>query len=189
MNSKLPYYSLNAVDRWARAREFAAEAHKGQMYGSEPYTAHLGEVAEILHEAGFIGTDEMVVGYFHDLLEDTQVTVENLRDFGLHEADIDAIQFCTDEPGATRKARKTATYERVRRHLADRERGFYMGLVAKYADRIANMRACRRTNNQRLLDMYLKESPLFKEVYHLPANPEDVVFTKLMQMYEECLEP
>ncbi len=183
----IPYKQMNAVDRWARAREFAAKAHEGQMYGSEPYTVHLQEVADILHEAGFGGTDEMVVGYFHDLLEDTLVTVEDLREFGLCESDIDAVQFCTDEPGETRKERKAATYERVRHHLANRERGFYMGLVAKYADRIANMRACRRTNNQRLLDMYLKESPTFKDVYCLPVSPEDKEFLKLLQMYEDVL--
>ena len=52
------------------ARALAAKYHAGQMYGTEPYTVHLEQVAESVRR---VSSDErlVIVAYLHDILEDT----------------------------------------------------------------------------------------------------------------------
>ncbi len=71
--------------------EFAAEAHKGQkrQYTGLPYLTHLVGVADILVKRGegeiiFDDLDKEIVlsaGYLHDILEETQVTEQELLSF------------------------------------------------------------------------------------------------------------
>ena len=63
-----------------KAKEFAINAHKGQIRKSDkekPMIIHPINVADILSEYGF---DDNVVaaGYLHDVIEDTKYTKEDL---------------------------------------------------------------------------------------------------------------
>ncbi|SIQ01123.1 HD domain-containing protein [Halanaerobium kushneri] len=65
----------------ARAMEYAAQAHRGDTRkgGEVPYIVHPFEVAMILKENAF--EDKIVAaGLLHDLLEDTEVGIGELRD-------------------------------------------------------------------------------------------------------------
>jgi (p)ppGpp synthase/HD superfamily hydrolase len=59
------------------ARNLAWKFHAGQMYGNEPYTVHLTEVADSV-EAGTTDERLVLVAYLHDILEDTACTAETL---------------------------------------------------------------------------------------------------------------
>ena len=62
------------------ALRFAKKSHKGQVRkGSvRPYITHCMEVARILHKNGY--SEEIVVaGLLHDTVEDTEVTLEDLK--------------------------------------------------------------------------------------------------------------
>ena len=67
-----------------QAKQFAERAHYGQVrkLNDEPFMNHPTNVASILNAAGF---DEIVVaaGYLHDVVEDTDVTMEEIvAEFG-----------------------------------------------------------------------------------------------------------
>ena len=64
----------------------------------------------------------------------------------------------TDEPGPDRKARKALTYAKMARVAAEYE----LALVAKVADRLANVRACVDAGNATMLEKYRDEHATFR---------------------------
>ena len=67
------------VDLICRAFNFAYQLHEGQTRKSgEPYIAHPVAVASILRDLG--GDKAMIAaGFLHDVVEDTEVTVEEIE--------------------------------------------------------------------------------------------------------------
>jgi (p)ppGpp synthase/HD superfamily hydrolase len=63
------------------AKKFAIEAHTGKIRPNrvrEPCSIHLQEVAELIEEVG--GSEiEIAAGWLHDAVEDTKVTIEEIR--------------------------------------------------------------------------------------------------------------
>jgi len=147
-----------------------AHALAGQTYGGKPYGQHLQEVAHILRSVGFSNEDGQRAAFLHDLLEDTEWTSKMLMEVGFSEEVVAAVQFCTDAEGENRKARKAATYKRVREALDSNSFGAAMGVVVKWADRLANLRACARDNNKGLMKMYRKEAATFLTAYMPPKD-------------------
>jgi (p)ppGpp synthase/HD superfamily hydrolase len=81
------------------AIELARRAHRGQRYPSpegEPYVQHLLRV--MLAVAGF---RVQAVAVLHDILEDTEVSVEGLREAGLPHDVVDAVIALTRRPDQT----------------------------------------------------------------------------------------
>ncbi len=69
-------------DRRKRALEFAAEKHDGQIrLDGVPYITHPVAVARMLEERG-CGEDCVITALFHDLLEDTDATEEEIEAIG-----------------------------------------------------------------------------------------------------------
>lgn len=64
-----------------KAKEFAIEKHKGQMYGKHPYSFHLSGVAKL---AGIrdtypeLRTEVLAACWLHDTMEDTDTTLVEL---------------------------------------------------------------------------------------------------------------
>ena len=68
--------------RYENALEFAAKKHAGQYrIGGLPYITHPIAVSEIVMENGG-DTDAVVTALFHDLLEDTDATEQEILDLG-----------------------------------------------------------------------------------------------------------
>ena len=62
------------------AKQFAADAHKGQVrkLNAEPFMNHPENVARLLYDAGF--REELVAaGYLHDVVEDTDVSLAEIE--------------------------------------------------------------------------------------------------------------
>lgn len=138
----------------AAARAYALTMHSSQMYGVHPYSYHLDAVVATLAPFGEVA---QVIGYLHDVVEDTDATAADVRTrFG------DEIAACvallTDEPGATRKERKAKTYAKLAT-VAGIEQ---LALVVKAADRLCNVRACVADANRKLWDVYHGEHTVFK---------------------------
>jgi (p)ppGpp synthase/HD superfamily hydrolase len=136
-------------------RSFAVTAHGAQMYGDRPYAYHLDAVASLLAS---YGEEAQVVGYLHDVVEDTATTgadVEAL--FGKHIAA--CVLLLTDEPGVNRKERKAKTYAKLALVQGREE----LALVVKAADRLANVRACIADRKRKLWELYRSEHPVFKQ--------------------------
>jgi (p)ppGpp synthase/HD superfamily hydrolase len=119
-----------------QARAFALAAHGDQMYGARPYSFHLDAVVRLLSPYGI---EAQVIGYLHDVVEDTEVSEGEIRQhFGRLIAE--CVGLLTDAPGANRAERKARTYAR----LATVDGPAELALVVKVADRLANVRARAR---------------------------------------------
>ncbi len=77
-----------------RAMLLALDAHKGQYdKGGLPYIMHPLHVAESMETE-----DECVVALLHDVLEDTEITVLDLQEWGITDRQIEALKLlCHDE--------------------------------------------------------------------------------------------
>jgi GTP pyrophosphokinase len=103
---KLPeIYSSADREVIMRAYQRAEEAHHGQKRASdEPYISHSLAVAEILVEKFVPPPYIIVAGLLHDTVEDTHVTLDNIRsDFGELVAKlVDGVTKLTDLPRVSR---------------------------------------------------------------------------------------
>lgn len=149
------------LTRLQRARAFAVKAHDKQMYGDKPYVFHLDQVAALLEN---YGEDAQVIGYLHDAVEDTSVTVKQVaKSFGGFVAE--CVDLVSDPPGPDRKSRKAKTYAR----LAKVKRKAQLALIVKAADRLANVRMCVKEKNRKLLRVYQQEQPVFFRAAYRPG--------------------
>ena len=93
----------------AAARAYALNMHGAQLYGTHPYSYHLDAVVATL---ALFGQKAQVIGYLHDVVEDTDATVSEVRSrFGDEVAA--CVALLTDELGANRKERKAKTYAKL----------------------------------------------------------------------------
>lgn len=83
----------------AAARAVATEAHDGQFRrDGRPYIVHPAAVAEKLDEAG-LPTHVVAAGWLHDVPEDTDYTLEDLRTLGFPEKSCDIVDSVTHREG------------------------------------------------------------------------------------------
>lgn len=144
-----------------KARAFAVQAHGGQRYGERPYSFHLDMVAGHLAAHGELA---QVIGYLHDVVEDTPVGLEEIAAaFG--ELVAECVGLLTDEPGANRKERKAKTYAKLSRVTGPAE----LALVVKAADRLANVKTCVEERKRSLWRVYRDEHAAFKSAAFRPG--------------------
>ncbi len=78
-----------------RAMALCFEAHKEQKDKSGmPYVFHPFHLAEEMETE-----DETVAALLHDVAEDTDITLEEIREMGFSEAVMEALRLLTHEPG------------------------------------------------------------------------------------------
>lgn len=127
----------------AAALEKARRAHAGQVRngsGGMPYIEHPQAVAALLAEHGH-DDEVLAAALLHDVVEDSDTTVEELRDqFGDRVADLVAA-LSDDESIDDYRARKDEHRERVR--AADGDAFAIYG-----ADKLTNVRTIRRAYNE-----------------------------------------
>lgn len=146
----------------AEARTYAVTLHGDQRYGTHPYVHHLDAVTALLQP---YGPQAQIVGFLHDVVEDTEATVDDVRRrFGNLTAD--CVALLSDAPGATRKERKAKTYAALAQVNGEQE----LALLVKAADRLANVRACVADGHRALWDTYRGEHPTFKAAAFRPGQ-------------------
>ena len=73
------YHPATDLSKVQKAYELAAKAHEGQMRQSgEPYIIHPLNVAIILAQLE-LDLETIEAGLLHDVVEDTNVTIEEIR--------------------------------------------------------------------------------------------------------------
>ncbi len=83
------------TDMVALARDVATRAHEGQTDKvGRPYIEHPAAVASRLTTV-----DEQVVGWLHDVVEDTDITLAELRSMGFTEEQVLAVDAVTKRRG------------------------------------------------------------------------------------------
>lgn len=122
------------------SREIAQRAHEGQTYGrdnQQPYfDAHVELVADRVRRAGFL-EPFVAVAYLHDVVEDTEVTLEDLANAGLSRAIVSGVDAMTHREGES--------YMQYLFRLV--ESGNTYAWVVKYQDMLQNI-SCNPTPKQ-----------------------------------------
>ena len=146
-------------DLLVRAYKFSDAAHAGQVrHSGEPYVSHCVEVARILAELQ-LDTTTVASGLLHDIVEDTDVTVEDVaREFGAEIAQIvDGLTKIASLPLSSREERQVENYRKLLLSIAKDARV----ILIKLADRLHNMRTLdylapekRRRIAQETRDLY-----------------------------------
>ena len=122
----------------AAAFDFAHQLHDGQMRATgEPYIVHPIAVADLLRDIG-AGSSVIAAGFLHDVVEDTQVTPEEIEaQFG---AEVRALVEGVTKLGGIHFTNQTeAQAENLRRMFLAMASDIRVVLV-KLADRLHNMR-------------------------------------------------
>lgn len=85
-------------ERYNKALEFATKKHFGQYRkGGEPYITHPVTVANYVKNKGF-GIDYQITALFHDLIEDTDATEEEILFYGNAQI-LEAVKLLTKQKG------------------------------------------------------------------------------------------
>lgn len=153
--------------KYAAAKAYAAAMHEGQFRaGGEPYITHPVAVAEYLKNKGY-GIDYLITALFHDLLEDTAATEEEIEKLGGKEV-LSAVKLLTK--------RKGQSAEEYVRGIKENP----VAVVVKGADRLHNLKSafCRDEAFRR---RYVEESKKYYSDLNseIPAAIEDLEKTFL----------
>lgn len=162
--------------RFLNALEYTIIKHDGQhRKGGLPYVTHPMTVAEYVRVAGY-GIDHRIAGLFHDLLEDTDATEEEIRALG-GEKVLEAVKLLSKEDGY------------VMEQYVARIRENEIAYVVKGADRLHNLRSAvvadedfKRRYILETLDWYMD----FNE--EIPKAVADLAKTLSKPMRELSLE-
>jgi len=119
------------------AIQLASEAHKGQVDKSgKEYILHPTRVMNRLE-----GDDTKIVGILHDVVEDTDVTIDDLRKLGLKEKVVEAILLLTHPEDY--KGTREEYFENIQK-IADSKNQF--AIDTKFSDLLDNSDLTRIEN-------------------------------------------
>jgi hypothetical protein len=166
----------------AAAEAYASVAHDGQQYGNVPYTDHLSHVEDLVISYGI---EFAVAAWLHDVVEDTEITIDQLQSAFPGSVSL-AVNLMTDPEGKNRKERKTKLYTRFHEAL-HRPVVFHhvdVAMVVKVADRLANVQSCEDTADFKLLKMYKKEYPEFRDALYREMSPAQPLWDELDELME-----
>ncbi|MGI8847910.1 MAG: RelA/SpoT family protein [Candidatus Dormibacteria bacterium] len=181
--AKTAYLSDTDRDALRRAYELANRAHSGQFrLSGEPYVEHPLAVAGLLAELR-LDPDTLVAALLHDTVEDTDVTLEDLRhEFNEHVARL--VEGVTKLGKIHLHTREQAQAENIRKMLVAMAEDIRVVLI-KLADRLHNMRTVaahkperRERISRETLDIY---APLAHRlgIWQIKAELEDLAFAQL----------
>lgn len=153
-----------AYDEIERAYEFAKKMHEGQFRKSgEPYICHPLEVSKIIAEFGF-DNDSILTALLHDVVEDTDVTLEQLSaEFGEEVAMlVDGVTKLGKIPYSSREEQQMEYLRKMFFAMAKDIRV----IVVKLADRLHNMRTLGACSSEKQLRISLETIEIFAPLSH-----------------------
>jgi (p)ppGpp synthase/HD superfamily hydrolase len=168
---------MSDSERIKHAIEFATQKHKGQKrIGGKAYISHPIAVWEMVKEKGY-GEDYQITALFHDLLEDTNATEEEILFYGSQNV-LTAVKLLTKEKGYDMK-----TY-------IDGIKANPIAFAVKSADRLHNLQCALVTSNEfkrkyilETVDWYLDFSKEIKIAVKTLADSLDAPILELSFLY------
>ena len=165
------------TESYRLALEFAKAKHKGQKrIGGDDYITHPIAVAEIVKSQG-LDENYQIAALFHDLLEDTDATEEEIIKYGNREI-LEAVKLLTKQKGYDMASYVSA--------IKNNELAF----VVKGADRLHNLQCAlvtdvdfKRKYILETVDWYLGFSPEIKKAVKILAESLDTSMSELSFLY------
>ena len=160
-----------------RAIEFATQKHKGQKrIGGNDYISHPIAVWEMVKKQGY-DEDYQITALFHDLLEDTDATENEILEYGSRNV-LNAVKLLTKEKGYD-----MSTYINGIKNNP-------IAFVVKSADRLHNLNSALATSVEfkrkyilETVDWYLDFSKEIKIAVKTLAESLDTPFLELSFLY------
>ena len=160
-----------------RALEYASQKHKGQKrIGGKDYITHPIAVCEMVKKQGY-GEEYQIAALFHDLLEDTNATEEEILFYG-NQNILTAVKLLTKEKGYDMK-----TY-------IDGIKANPIAFAVKSADRLHNLQCAlvasaefKRKYILETVDWYLDFSKEIKIAVKTLADSLDTPILELSFLY------
>ena len=164
-------------DKVKRAIEFATQKHKGQKrIGGNDYISHPIAVYEMVKKQGY-DEDFQITALFHDLLEDTNATEEEILFYG-NQAVLTAVKLLTKEKGYDMES-----------YIAGIKAN-PIAFAVKSADRLHNLQCALVTSNEfkrkyilETVDWYLDFSKEIKLAVKILAESLDKPISELSFLY------
>ena len=164
-------------DKVKRAIEFATLKHKGQKrIGGNDYISHPIAVYEMVKKQGY-DEDFQITALFHDLLEDTNATEEEILFYGSQNV-LTAVKLLTKEKGYDMK------------NYIDGIKANPIAFAVKSADRLHNLQCALVTSNEfkrkyilETVDWYLDFSKEIKIAVKTLADSLDAPILELSFLY------
>jgi (p)ppGpp synthase/HD superfamily hydrolase len=135
--------------------ELALAGHDGQKDKlGEPYFRHLMRVASAVSH---LGTDAVMAAFYHDVLEDTSVIVEQLREAGVSERAVGLVLALT-------RAKPGETYNEYIQRIIDHPDDTVAKIkMADLGDNMARCSMLEEPDRTRLIKKYLRSYRLLAE--------------------------
>ncbi len=164
-------------DKVKRAIEFAIQKHKGQKrIGGNDYISHPIAVYEMVKKQGY-DEDFQITALFHDLLEDTNATEEEILFYGSQNV-LTAVKLLTKKKGYDMK------------NYIDGIKANPIAFTVKSADRLHNLQCALVTSNEfkrkyilETVDWYLDFSKEIKIAVKTLADSLDAPILELSFLY------
>ena len=164
-------------DKVKRAIEFATQKHKGQKrIGGNDYISHPIAVYEMVKKQGY-DEDFQITALFHDLLEDTNATEEEILFYGSQNV-LTAVKLLTKEKGYDMK------------NYIDGIKANPIAFAVKSADRLHNLQCALVTSTKfkrkyilETVDWYLDFSKEIKIAVKTLADSLDAPILELSFLY------
>ena len=160
------------------ALEFAKEKHKGQKrIGGDDYITHPIAVCEYVKSQG-LDENYQITALFHDLLEDTDSTEEDILKYGSLEI-LEAVKLLTKEKGYVMSEYISAIKQNP------------IAFAVKTADRLHNLQCAIVTDDEfkrkyilETVDWYLDFSPEIRKAVKRLAESLETPMAELSFLYE-----
>ncbi len=152
------------TDRIEEAYLLAAEKHKEQRRSSgEPYIIHPLSVAAILVGLG-MDTESVIAGLLHDVVEDTDCTLEELaRRFGGEVSQlVDGVTKLGKIPFSSREEQQAENLRKMLMAMAEDIRV----IIIKFADRMHNLSTLEYVSPQKQRDKALECLEVYAPIAH-----------------------
>lgn len=152
------------LDFITHAYRFSEMAHKDQSrHSGDPYMLHCVEVAQILAELR-MDTATIAAGLLHDVVEDTDITIEQVKDeFGEEIATL--VDGVTKISGLQFQSREEQQAESYRKMLLSMAKDVRVILI-KFADRLHNMRTLEHLRPQKAKDIATETLEVYAPLAH-----------------------
>ena len=180
-------FSSDDKKRIREAYEFILNKHEGQLRRSgEPYYHHLLEVAYILAKL-HCGPNTIIAGFLHDVVEDTDVTVEDIKKRWGGE-----VAMIVDS--LTKIQRLKLSKITSEEFEAEDHRKIFLGMakdirviIIKLADRLHNMRTLEALKPERQIALSNETMDVFVPIAHRLGL--DIIKSELEDLCLKYLEP
>lgn len=157
------------ADKIDQARRLAAEAHKNQLYGTQPYMVHIEDVVRRVKQ---ITDDPEIIcaAYLHDVVEDTNILLSQIREqFGDNVAN---MVWAVTGIGANRAEKMNNAIEKIYSTPgAD---------FVKSADRLSNASASKAEKKMKLYNRYKDEHTLLA-----PSLGNNALAQELVKLFSD----